>query len=397
MINLECNYYVATLASIICEFPDNDIEKLRRYRAVLSPDFSVYLEMNPTIQLYNTFRNRWCGAYFASKGIRVIPSVSWGNENTFNFCFMGIPKGSIVAVSTYMVSEHNNHQDQKEIFLKGYNEMLRQIEPERIICYNQPFPEMQGNIIFVDYELSSWKYQNDDYKPSKYIPYILGKKVLPENSDIVIKSGYVMRDDAYFKGMGSTYGGAWKPSPNKPDDQRFLGKPGEKKITFTKNGEKFETKIGDNGKAVKERHYTDHNKPWAHTNPHDHNIDWDSERGNPLPGSPINYPNDAPEFKSLTGGRYMKNMIMPNSKDQDRFSTISEFKWCINDGGEVEFTWRGKTYDISRIGNKISICQALKQETEKLYDTTEELLEYLVDDNSLRDIITQVEVLYRTI
>lgn len=93
----------------------------------------------------------------------------------------------------------------------------------------------------------------------------------------------------------------------------------------------------------------------------------------------------------------MKNMITSNSKGQDKFSTISEFKWCINDGGEVEFIWQGKTYDISRIDNKISICQALKQETEKLYDTTEELLEYLVGDNRLRDIITQVEVLYRTI
>ncbi len=38
--------------------PDRDIEKLRRYRAVLSPDFSMYLEMNPAMQLYNTFRNR---------------------------------------------------------------------------------------------------------------------------------------------------------------------------------------------------------------------------------------------------------------------------------------------------------------------------------------------------
>ena len=57
--------------------PDNDIEKLSRYRAVLSPDFSMYLEMAPVMQIYNVFRNRWCGAYWASKGIRVIPSVNW--------------------------------------------------------------------------------------------------------------------------------------------------------------------------------------------------------------------------------------------------------------------------------------------------------------------------------
>ena len=94
--------------------PDNDIVKLSRYRAVLSPDFSMYLEMAPVMQLYNVFRNRWCGAYWASKGIRVIPTVNWGDESTFDFCFDGIEKGSVVAVSTYMASEHDNRKDQKE-------------------------------------------------------------------------------------------------------------------------------------------------------------------------------------------------------------------------------------------------------------------------------------------
>ena len=90
----------------------------------------------------------------------MIPTVNWGDESTFDFCFEGIEKGSVVAVSTYMASEHGNRQDQKEWFMTGYNEMLRRIEPEKIICYNTPFPEMHGNIIYVDYERSSWRYMN---------------------------------------------------------------------------------------------------------------------------------------------------------------------------------------------------------------------------------------------
>ena len=38
--------------------------------------------------------------------------------------------------------------------------MLRQIKPERIICYNTPFPEMEGKIVYVDYDRSSWRYMN---------------------------------------------------------------------------------------------------------------------------------------------------------------------------------------------------------------------------------------------
>ena len=36
--------------------------------------------------------------------------------------------------------------------MAGYNEILRRIEPENIICYNTPSHEMQGNIVYVDYE-----------------------------------------------------------------------------------------------------------------------------------------------------------------------------------------------------------------------------------------------------
>lgn len=162
--------------------PDNDIEKLSRYRAVLSPDFSMYLEMAPVMQLYNVFRNRWCGAYWASKGIRVVPTVNWGDESTFDFCFEGIEKGSVVAVSTYMASEHDNRCDQKEWFMAGYNEMLRRIEPEKIICYNTPFPEMQGNIVYVDYERSSWKYMSYErnYKAEDLDAFKIGETYRPE-------------------------------------------------------------------------------------------------------------------------------------------------------------------------------------------------------------------------
>ena len=41
------------------------------------------------------------------------PSVNWGDESTFDFCFEGIEKGSVVAVSTCMASEHDNRCDQK--------------------------------------------------------------------------------------------------------------------------------------------------------------------------------------------------------------------------------------------------------------------------------------------
>ena len=380
--------------------PDRDIERLRRYRAVLSPDFSIYLEMNPTIQLYNTFRNRWCGAYFQSKGMRVIPTVNWGDESTFDFCFLGIPKGSTVAVSTYMVSEHGNHSDQKEFFLKGYNEMLRRVEPERIICYNTPFPEMEGNIVFVDYELSSWKYQGQlEAAPlSPFAKDIAGGLPLPENSGIVIKQGTIIHDRAE-KGSGSAYGGKWRPNPNKPTDARFIGEPGEVKQTVMKNGVIYETKIGEDGRAIMERHHTDHNQPWAHSNPHDHMIKWDNPSGFPDPQSPTNYWDDVPEFKRKEGAFDMNRVDLskvPN--DEDRFESISDFKNCMRWHGEVVFEWKGMIYSITpRENGDICISHSCMQSTETAYRTADALLEYKVGDDRLRDVIKNVRILERSI
>lgn len=46
--------------------PEPKIERLKEFRAVLSPDYSLYTEMPLAVQLFNTFRSRWCGAYFQS-------------------------------------------------------------------------------------------------------------------------------------------------------------------------------------------------------------------------------------------------------------------------------------------------------------------------------------------
>lgn len=386
---------------------DTDLEKLKRYRAVLSPDFSMYVEIAPVLQLYNTFRNRWCGAYFASKGIRVVPTVNWGNEDTFEFCFDGIEKGSTVAVSTYMVSEHDNRQDQKEFFLKGYNEMLRRIEPEKVICYNEPFPEMQGDIVFVDYDLSSWRYLNDDpYVPPKYAKYICGEEPLSAESDLIIKQGHVLSryEECYNHiqtGMGSAYGGKWKPNPNKPSDQRLIGNPGD----INKDGYR-ETHIGDNGLGDRERHHTDHDNPRDHTNPHDHLITW--ENNHPNFSKPINYPDGAPEFKKYGGYSYMGGKIIQgNTPEQNRFVSISDFKWCMSCGGEVEFTWDGKTFGVFSKAQKtpsspqqMLIAQVHvknTEQTEKWCNTADEVLEYMVGNDRLRDVITQVTVIDRTI
>ena len=93
--------------------------------------------------------------------------------------------------------------------------------------------------------------------------------------------------------------------------------------------------------------------------------------------------------------------------EDNRFKTISEFKWSVQCGAEIEFVWKDKTFGIfSKLQKtpdspiQILITQVLidnPEATEGWYDTPDEALEYVVDGERLRDIITRVEVTDRTI
>lgn len=73
---------------VIWNDPEPRLNKLRQYKGVLAPQFSTYYTMPIAMQIYNTFRSRWCGAYLQSKGLTVIPTISWGCQIVIGFVLM---------------------------------------------------------------------------------------------------------------------------------------------------------------------------------------------------------------------------------------------------------------------------------------------------------------------
>jgi len=93
-------------------------------------------------------------------------------------------------------------------------------------------------------------------------------------------------------GGGTLHGAFEGTQGGRQSRERLYGRPGKVKKT-----EKTWTKIGDDGRAVKERHFKDSGNPKGHSIPHDHIITWD-EKGNPQFSRPINYKKGkAPKFK----------------------------------------------------------------------------------------------------
>ena len=125
--------------------PEKALERYGKYKFLLTPDYSLYAEMNPWRQIESVGKTRWVGAKWQSCGKIVIPTVSWALTRSYEFCFDGIERNCIVAIGMIGCKR------EKVNFLRGYDQMLNRIEPEAIICFGQPFDEMEGNIIVVDY------------------------------------------------------------------------------------------------------------------------------------------------------------------------------------------------------------------------------------------------------
>lgn len=90
--------------------------------------------------------------------------------------------------------------------------------------------------------------------------------------------------------------------------------------------------------------------------------------------------------------------ITSKSNDAYGFKTISEFTDVLSRGAEIEFKWKSVEYSLTPVdGGCFSIAVAYRQETEKLYDTADVVLEYMLGDDKLRDVVTKVNVIARTL
>lgn len=124
--------------------PDKYLEMLRKFKVVCTPDFSTYTDFPAAVQIYNHYRKHWLGAYWQSNGISVIPTISWSDKSSFEWCFDGEPIGGVVAVSS--VGTQKN-KDSRRLFIDGYNEMLIRLQPSLIYFYGNIPEECKGNTV----------------------------------------------------------------------------------------------------------------------------------------------------------------------------------------------------------------------------------------------------------
>lgn len=114
--------------------PMDNVNVLKKYDYVLTPDFSLYRNMPQPMMLWNIFRSRLFGQLCQRHGLTVIPTVSWADESSFDYCFDGLPVGGTLCISTVGLARERSAWG---IFGRGVLEMCKRCKPKLILCYGE--------------------------------------------------------------------------------------------------------------------------------------------------------------------------------------------------------------------------------------------------------------------
>lgn len=123
--------------------PNAYVEKLKRYEAVASPDFSPYGDMPLCLQIYNHYRKHWVARFLQSAGIRVVATIRCSTDpRSLAWYLDGEPKNSPVIISSMWTST----EEEKAAFAKEYNTMLKKLKPSKIWVYGKDIDGLGGNV-----------------------------------------------------------------------------------------------------------------------------------------------------------------------------------------------------------------------------------------------------------
>lgn len=112
--------------------PRKYLHILKRFDFVLSPDFSMYTDYPFALQLYSHYEKHALAQYWQGQGIKVIPTICWSEEESFEFCFDGEPRNATVSVASTGCGMSKNVIAK---FNEGYRRMIEALQPTKVLFF----------------------------------------------------------------------------------------------------------------------------------------------------------------------------------------------------------------------------------------------------------------------
>ena len=92
--------------------PEKYLPRLKKFKGVISPDFSLYRDM-PLV-------------------IKVIPNIRWGDRRTYEFCCLGARKYSVIAIGSHGLIKIKK---ERKYFAEGLEYIVSTLHPTAIVVY----------------------------------------------------------------------------------------------------------------------------------------------------------------------------------------------------------------------------------------------------------------------
>jgi hypothetical protein len=120
--------------------PLANVAPLQKLEGMISTDYSLYRDYSTNRQKWNCYRNRIIAYFWQQKGINVIPTASWSTQDSFEWCWEGLPQNSVLAITTNGIS---TDKEGLRHFILGLDEMIQRQNPIALVVCGHFFPWME--------------------------------------------------------------------------------------------------------------------------------------------------------------------------------------------------------------------------------------------------------------
>lgn len=149
---LNVNFYIEDSKFLkLWNNPDKYLEHLKCFHSVTMPDFSIATGtrgMPFALNIYNKYRNHALAWYLHMNDIKVIPSVSIADPSSYDWCFDGFPKNSVLSVCT---NGRIKSKAARLEFCDGFKVMCDRLEPTKVIIVGRIPDELNTDVQLINY------------------------------------------------------------------------------------------------------------------------------------------------------------------------------------------------------------------------------------------------------
>lgn len=135
--------------------PKKYVDKLRQYQCLIGMDGSPFDNMPPIVQKSQIYNNLAITYYYGSQGIKIVPNVRLGNDDTLGM-LDAIPRHCLIAIGT---NGFTWRLENRGLFKKQVSIIVERLKPTGIIVYGQAYEDVFESAINADIPI----YQRDSH------------------------------------------------------------------------------------------------------------------------------------------------------------------------------------------------------------------------------------------